>query len=280
MNSTLIKSSDSTSIVYRMKSIWEFRYLCFLLIKRNIVIYYKQTILGPLWFILQPIFTTVVFVFVFNKIGKIDTGEIPPPLFYMFSTIIWSYFSETVSLVSSTFTGNAGLFSKVYFPRFVLPISIAITNLSKMGIQMALLTLILVYLSLTSNSILNISFQYLMLLPLFIIQITLLSIGIGMLICSWTTKFKDLSHMTGFGLRLMMFLSPIIYPLSTVPEKFKVLLFYNPLTVPIEGARTIFMQSSILSLEMIIYSITVTIITFFIGFKLFTTTESRFIDTI
>ena len=123
MNSTLIKSSDSTSIVYRMKSIWEFRYLCFLLIKRNIVIYYKQTILGPLWFILQPIFTTVVFVFVFNKIGKIDTGEIPPPLFYMFSTIIWSYFSETVSLVSSTFTGNAGLFSKVYFPRFVLPIS-------------------------------------------------------------------------------------------------------------------------------------------------------------
>ena len=141
----------------------------------------------------------------------------------MFSTIIWSYFSETVSLVSSTFTGNAGLFSKVYFPRFVLPISIAITNLSKMGIQMALLTLILVYLSLTSNSILNISFQYLMLLPLFIIQITLLSIGIGMLICSWTTKFKDLSHMTGFGLRLMMFLSPIIYPLSTVPEKFKVL---------------------------------------------------------
>jgi len=280
LSNIIIRPNDSISIKHRIKDVWESRYLCYLLIKRNIAIYYKQTILGPLWFIIQPIFTTVVFVFVFNKIGKIDTGEIPPPLFYMFSTIMWSYFSESLGKVALTFNSNAGLFSKVYFPRFVLPISITMTNLFKMGIQLILLAFILFIISINSNLHFNISINYLILFPVFLIHFTMLSLGLGMLICSWTTKFKDFNHMVGFGLRLMMFISPVIYPLSTVPEKMKIFLFYNPLTVPIEGARNIFMQTSYLSKEMVLYSFITTFIIFFIGFKFFTKTESRFIDTI
>ncbi len=260
--------------------VWNYRYLSYLFFKRNIVIYYKQTILGPLWFLIQPLLTTVVFMVVFNRIAQIDTGQIPPSLFYMSGIIIWTLFSDSLSQISISFTANAGLFNKVYFPRLIIPISVLMTNIFKLGIQILMLLLLLFILASKNEFTHNISLISVVTISLYIILTSILSLGAGMIIASFTAKYKDLNHLVAFGLRLLMFLSPIVYPISIVPDNLKIFIISNPMTSPIQGFRGVLDGVSMPTIEMVSYSLLCGIILLAIGSLLFLKTEKDFIDTI
>ena len=260
--------------------VWNYRYLSYLFFKRNIAIYYKQTILGPLWFLIQPLLTTVVFMVVFNRIAQIDTGQIPPSLFYMSGIIIWTLFSDSLSQISISFTANAGLFNKVYFPRLIIPISVLMTNIFKLGIQILMLLLLLVIVASKNEFTHNISLISVVTISLYIILTSILSLGAGMIIASFTAKYKDLNHLVAFGLRLLMFLSPIVYPISIVPDNLKIFIISNPMTSPIQGFRGVLDGVSMPTIEMVSYSLLCGIIILAIGFLLFLKTEKDFIDTI
>lgn len=260
--------------------ILDYRYLPYLFFKRNISIYYKQTILGPLWFLIQPLLTTVVFLIVFNKIAQIDTGQIPPSLFYMSGIIIWTYFSDSLSQISNSFTANAGLFNKVYFPRLIMPISILMTNVFKLGIQILMLLILLVIIASKNEFVYNISLTSVAVISLSLILTSILSLGVGMIIASFTAKYKDLNHLVGFGIRLLMYLSPIVYPISIVPDNLKIFIIINPMSAPIQGFRCVLDSSSMPSVEMVFYSLICGLTLFGIGLILFFKTEKQFIDTI
>lgn len=229
---------------------------------------------------IQPLLMTVVFTIVFNKIAKIETGQIPPSLFYMSGIIIWTYFSESLSQISNSFTSNAGLFNKVYFPRLIMPISVLMTNIFKMGIQVIMFVILFVITSLQSQFSYNFNLISVFVLIASILSTSILSLGIGMIIASFTAKYKDLTHLTGFGIRLLMYLSPIVYPISIVPDDIRIFLIINPMTAPVQGFRFILDKNSIPSTEMVIYSISFGIILFLIGLVLFFKTEKKFIDTV
>ena len=279
LQTTFITSKGNT-FKKNLIGIWNYRYLSYLFFKRNIAIYYKQTILGPLWFLIQPLLMTVVFIVVFNRIAKIDTGQMPPSLFYMSGIIIWSFFSDSLSQISISFTANAGLFNKVYFPRLIMPISVLMTNIFKLGIQIFMLLILLVIVASKNQFVHNISLISCGMIMFYIILTAIHSLGAGMIISSFTAKYKDLNHLVGFGLRLLMYFSPIIYPISSVPDNLKILIILNPLTAPIQGFRGILDSSSMPSIEMVFYSLICGIVLFIIGLPLFFKTEKQFVDTI
>ena len=279
LQNTLINSKGRT-FKQNLYGILEYRYLSYLFFKRNIAIYYKQTILGPLWFLIQPLLMTVVFIVVFNRIAKIDTGQMPPSLFYMSGIIIWSFFSDSLSQISISFTANAGLFNKVYFPRLIMPISVLMTNIFKLGIQIFMLSILLVIVASKNQFLHNISLISCAAIMLYIIITAILSLGAGMIIASFTAKYKDLNHLVGFGLRLLMFLSPIVYPIAIVPDNLKIFIIANPITAPIQGFRGVLDGTSTPTIEMIFYSLICGIILLIIGLPLFFKTEKHFIDTI
>jgi len=223
LQNTLINSKGRT-FKQNLYGILEYRYLSYLFFKRNIAIYYKQTILGPLWFLIQPLLMTLVFLVVFNKIAQIDTGEIPPSLFYMSGIIIWTYFSDSLSQISVSFTANAGLFNKIYFPRLIMPISVLMTNIFKLAVQIFILLILLVIVESQNEFVHNITLVSVFAVIFYIILTSILSLGAGLIISSFTAKYKDLNHLVGFGIRLLMYLSPIIYPISSVPNNLKSLL--------------------------------------------------------
>lgn len=279
MKTTFINSKGS-SFKQNIYGILDFRYLSYLFFKRNIAIYYKQTILGPLWFLIQPLLTTVVFTIVFNKIAQIETGQISPPLFYMSGIIIWTYFSDSLSQISNSFTANAGLFNKVYFPRLIMPISVLMTNIFKLGIQILMFMILFIIVTSKDQFDYNISLISIAVVISSILITSVLSLGIGMIIASFTAKYKDLSHLVGFGIRLLMYLSPIVYPISIVPNNLKIFIIINPMTAPVQGFRFILDESSMPSIEMALFSIVFCIGLFAIGLILFFKTEKQFIDTI
>jgi len=223
---------------------------------------------------------TVVFIVVFNKIAQIDTGQMPPSLFYMSGIIIWTYFSDSLSQISNSFTANAGLFNKVYFPRLIMPISILMTNIFKLGIQILMFLILLVIVASNNQFVYNISLISVAAITLYIILTSILSLGAGMIIASFTAKYKDLNHLVGFGIRLLMYLSPIVYPISIVPDNLKIFIISNPMTAPIQGFRGVLDSSSMPSIEMFFYSLIWGVVLFVIGLILFLKTEKKFIDTI
>jgi len=279
LKTTLINSRGN-SFKSNLYGILDFRYLSYLFFKRNIAIYYKQTILGPLWFLIQPLLTTIVFTIVFNKIAKIETGQIPPSLFYMSGIIIWTYFSESLSQISNSFTANAGLFNKVYFPRLIMPISVLMTNIFKMGIQVFMFLILFVIVISKSQFEYNLTLISIVVIVASIFITSILSLGIGMIFASFTAKYKDLSHLVGFGIRLLMYFSPIVYPISIVPDNLKIFLTINPMTAPVQGFRFILDGNSMPSMDMVFYSISFSIFFFVCGLVLFFKTEKKFIDTI
>tara|TARA_B100000519_G_scaffold11119_1_gene8535 strand:- start:4338 stop:4997 length:660 start_codon:yes stop_codon:yes gene_type:complete len=217
---------------------------------------------------------------VFNRIAQIDTGQIPPSLFYMSGIIIWTLFSDSLSQISISFTANAGLFNKVYFPRLIIPISVLMTNIFKLGIQILMLLLLLFILASKNEFTHNISLISVVTISLYIILTSILSLGAGMIIASFTAKYKDLNHLVAFGLRLLMFLSPIVYPISIVPDNLKIFIISNPMTSPIQGFRGVLDGVSMPTIEMVSYSLLCGIILLAIGSLLFLKTEKDFIDTI
>jgi lipopolysaccharide transport system permease protein len=260
------------------KDLWHYRDLTMLFVRRNFVSYYKQTILGPLWFFIQPILTTIMFTVVFGGIAKIPTDGVPPVLFYLGGTVMWNYFAECLNKTSTTFIDNAGIFGKVYFPRLVMPISIVLTNLITFAIQFVLFLGFLSYFKFKGT---NIHFNINVLLtPILILIMASLGLGLGIIVSSLTTKYRDLRFLVTFGVQLGMYATPIVYPLSTVPERFQPLIRANPMTAIIETFRYSFLGSGSFDGRNLLFSVFTTIIILIVGIVLFSKVEKTFMDTV
>lgn len=263
------------------KEIWRYRDLLILFVKRDIVTVYKQTILGPLWYFLQPLFTSIIFTLVFNNIADIPTGDVPAFLFNLTGITAWNYFSQCLTGTSGTFTTNAAIFGKVYFPRVIMPLSTTISNLVKLGIQMLILILFYMYFLLRGFEISP--NQYVVLLPVYVVMMALLGLGAGMIISALTTKYRDLTVLVGFATTLLLYLSAVPYPLSEATEKLPDLAWivkYNPVTQIIEGFRFMILSTGIFTWGGFIYTLIITIFVFLVGLIIFNRTEKNFIDTV
>ncbi len=271
-------SSKHSLLDLKLKDAWEYRDLLWLLVRRDFVAVYKQTILGPLWFIIQPLFTTVMYTLVFGKIAGISTGSLPGPLFYMAGITIWNYFSDCFLKTSSVFRDNAGVFGKVYFPRMIVPLSIIISNMVRFGIQFVLFLGMMGYYGLKGTPLHpNI---YLGLLPVLIVITAALGLGAGMIVSALTTKYRDLSFLVSFGMQLLMYATTVIYPLSKAPDRYKWLVKANPVTGIIETFRYGFSGEGSFAWSLIGYSASVALLSLVTGSIVFTRVEKNFVDTV
>lgn len=275
-------SSEHKLINLNFREIWRYRDLLMLLVKRDVVTVYKQTILGPLWYVIQPLFTSVIFTLIFNNLGQIKTGAVPPFLFNLAGITAWNYFKECLTGTSGTFTKNQSLFGKVYFPRVIMPMSITISNLLKFGIQLVIFGCFYVFYAVNGF---NLGFNsFLLLLPIYILMMALLGLGFGMIISSMTTKYRDLTVLVGFGVQLLMYVSAVPYPVSEAKLKFPEwvvpLVTYNPLTQIIEGFRFMLLNTGSFSGSGLLYTLVISIIIFMLGLIIFNKTEKSFIDTV
>jgi lipopolysaccharide transport system permease protein len=259
--------------------LWRYRDLIMLFVRRDFVSVYKQTVLGPLWLFIQPLFTTLTFYFVFSKIAKIPTDNVDPILFYLSGITLWNYFSDCFSKTSNTFVANAGIFGKVYFPRLATPISIVISNLIKLGIQILLFACIAVYRVYFHGAQININ-QAILLLPLLIILMAIMGLGLGIIFSALTTKYRDLSFLLTFGIQLLMYATPIIYPLSFTAGKLHQILSYNPITPIIENFRYAFFGIGYLDIPGLIYTTVFSLVVLILGVIIFNRVEKNFMDTV
>ena len=261
-----------------IKEIWEFRDLIFMFIKRDIVTLYKQTILGPIWFFIQPILTMLVYIFVFANIAKLSTDGLPESLFYLSGIIMWNYFAECFNQTSDTFSQNSQIFGKVYFPRLILPISKIISGFIKFLIQ-SLLFYVVVFFYLVTTDFLNPSL-WILLSPLLVILMAGFGLGFGLIFTSLTTKYRDLKFLIQFGVQLLMFATPIIYPLSSVKGKLLTIMNYKPFTHVFESFKFAFLGKGVNNIEGLTYSIIFMLFVLFLGVLIFNKTEKNFMDTV
>lgn len=269
-------------IDFNFREIWRYRDLIVLFVKRDIITVYKQTILGPLWFLIQPLFTSIIFTLIFNNLGQIETGSVPPFLFNLAGITAWNYFKECLTGTSGTFVKNQNIFGKVYFPRVVMPMSVTISNLLKFGIQIGIFIVFYLYYYFNgSNMHIN---AYILLFPVYVVLMALLGLGFGMIISSMTTKYRDLTVLVGFGVQLLMYISAVPYPVSEARLKFPSwvvpIVEYNPLTQIIEGFRYMLLNTGTFSWLGFTYTTFISIFVFLIGLIIFNKTEKNFIDTV
>ena len=264
------------------KEIWRYRDLLVLFVKRDIVTVYKQTMLGPLWYFVQPLFTSVIFTLVFNNIANIPTGNVPPFLFNLAGITAWNYFSQCLTGTSNTFRGNAGLFGKVYFPRVIMPLSTTISNLLKLGIQ--LLIFIGFYFYFTWFRDFDISPNAnIVLFPVYLLMMALMGLGLGMIVSAFTTKYRDLTVLVGFATSLLIYISAVPYPLSEAVKQlgeYGWVVEYNPLTYIIEGFRYMLLDTGVFSWASFSYTFLISVVLFLLGLVIFNRTEKTFIDTV
>jgi len=263
-----------------LKEVWKYRDLLFLFVKRDFVAQFKQTIMGPLWHVIQPIFTTIIFLFIFGKIANIPTDNIEPKiLFYMSGITLWNYFSTCLTATSNTFVSNAGIFGKVYFPRLVLPLSTVLSNMVKFGVQFIVLLAMMVYFSFRGYPI-HFGMSWL-LIPVLILMMAALGLGMGIIISSLTTKYRDLTILVGFAVQLLMYATPIAYPLSYLKEKsYASWVQWNPLSPIAEAFRYALFGHGSFTFASFLYSIMFIVVTLFIGMILFNKVEKSFMDTV
>ncbi|MDB5287279.1 MAG: transporter permease [Mucilaginibacter sp.] len=272
-----IKPHDTVFNLH-LRDVWNYRDLLLLLVRRDFVSFYKQTILGPVWFFIQPIFTTIVFTFVFGNLAKISTNGAPQPLFYMAGIVSWSYFADCLTKTSTVFRDNATIFGKVYFPRLIMPLSIVFSNLIKFGVQFILFIILMVYYLIQGNRIEP--NWYILLLPVIMLLMAILGLGLGLIITALTTKYRDLAFVVGFGIQLAMYATPVIYPLSYLQEKYRVIIALNPMCGLIETFKYGFLGTGQFYPGAFIYSIIASVIIFIIGLVVFNKVEKNFVDTI
>ncbi|WP_452225889.1 ABC transporter permease [Lacinutrix cladophorae] len=274
-------SSKRKLIDFNFKEIWRYRDLLLLFVKRDVVTVYKQTILGPLWYLIQPLFTALTFTLIFNKVANIETGTVPPFLFNLAGISIWNYFSTCLNATSDTFKSNAAVFGKVYFPRIIVPLSIILSNLMKFGIQLLIFIAFYIYYYFNGAAIsLNGGVVF---FPVLVLLMGLLGLGIGMIISSLVTKYRDLKFLVGFGVQLLMYVSAVMYPLALMREKLPQIAWiveYNPLAYIIETARFMLLNTGSFSWLGISYTLLVTLIVLLFGIIIFNRTEKTFIDTV
>lgn len=263
------------------KEIWQYRDLLLLFVKRDVVTVYKQTVLGPLWYLIQPLFTSVTFTIIFNNVAGINTGTIPPFLFNLAGITVWNYFTACLSGTSDTFKANANIFGKVYFPRIITPLSVVISNLIKFGIQFFIFVFFYIFYYIKGADLaLN---GLVVFFPVLIAVMGILGLGLGMLISSMVTKYRDFSYLVTFGISLLMYLSAVMYPMTLIKDKlpkFGWLVEYNPLAYIIETSRYMLLDTGEISVLGLCYTLLVTIALFFIGLLVFNRTEKSFIDTV
>ncbi len=263
-----------------LKELWDYRDLLLMFVKRDIVTVYKQTVLGPLWFVIQPMMTMFMFLVVFGTIAKIEVGTVPPALFYLGGIIIWTYFSDCFIKTSDIFTQNANIFGKVYFPRLIIPLSQVVSGLIKFFIQLVLFLIVYTYFFFAGSAI-RFVWEYSWLLPLLVLLMAGLGLGMGLIFSAMTTKYRDLKFLLQFGVQLLMYATPVIYPMSTLPDgTLKQLLFYNPLSHVIEAFKYVFLGEGLLSAGGLLYAGGFMVIVVILGVLIFNKTERSFIDTV
>jgi lipopolysaccharide transport system permease protein len=282
-NNWLFEITPKKSIFsINFNEVWRYRDLLFLFVKRDIITFYKQTILGPIWFIIQPLLTSIIQFVIFSKIAAIPSDGVPYFLFVLAGNIIWFYFSDSLKSVSETFTANQSIFGKVYFPRIIMPLKVVFSNLLKFGFQFLFFLIVLFYFIYSGYNI-QPTF-YVLFLPLLLIFIAFLSMGVGMLISSLTVKYRDLNFVITFGISLFMYVTPIVYPTSLVLEKidpkFHFLIYLNPLTGFLDFFKFAFLGSGTFNVLNLGYSLVFSIVIFVLGVMVFNKTEKSFIDII
>ncbi|TBO42180.1 ABC transporter permease [Pedobacter kyonggii] len=266
----------------KLNEIWAYRDLLWLLVRRDFVSFYKQTILGPLWFFIQPLFTTIIFTFIFGNLAGISTDGLPKPLFYMAGITAWNYFADCLTKTSTVFKDNANIFGKVYFPRLIMPLSIVVSNLVRFGVQMILFLLMMAYYHFVVGASFNITWA-ITLFPVIVVLMALLGLGAGMIISAMTTKYRDLAFLVTFGVQLLMYATTVIYPLSTAIEKYPKyawIVKYNPMTPIIETFRYGFLGEGSFSWGSLGYATGVTVALLIFGIVIFNKVERNFVDTV
>ena len=264
-----------------LADLWKYRDLLFLLVHRDFVARYKQTILGPAWFVFQPLLTTVVFSVVFGGIAKIPTDGLPPMLFYLTGLLGWNYFAQTFQSTSGTLVANAGLFGKVYFPRLVVPLSAVISNLFAFALQLATLLAVWMYFKLFTGAGGLFGFSVdIIWFPFVLLQVAALSLGVGLWLSALTAKYRDFSFLSGFIIQIWMYATPVIYPLSQIPEKWRWIAGLNPMTMPVEAIKVMFLGQGTVITAYLTLSVAVTILVLSSGVLIFNKVEKTFIDTV
>jgi len=274
---TNVISSEHSLFKLNLKEVWDYRDLVYMFVKRDFVSSFKQTILGPLWFFINPIFTTVVYLIVFGNIANFSTDGAPKILFYLAGVTLWNYFSSSLGGTSNVFVGNAGIFGKVYFPRLVMPITIVISNLMRFGVQFLLFLVVFFYYWYKGEVTPN---WWVLFTPIFILMMSLFALGVGMIFSSLTTKYRDLSMLLTFGISLYMYATPVIYPTSMLSAKIQPYAIYNPLTGIFEGFKYAWMGVGEFHPIMLVYSSVIILILLAIGTVIFNKVEKGFMDTV
>lgn len=264
-----------------LKEVWQYRDLLLLFVKRDVVTVYKQTVLGPLWYLIQPLFTSVTFTIVFNNLAGISTGVVPSFLFNLASITVWNYFTTCLNGTSNTFGNNAGIFGKVYFPRIIAPLTVVISNLIKFVIQLLIFLAFYVYFYLQGAPVYFTGAT--VFFPFIIVLMGILGLGLGMIISALVTKYRDLTYLIGFGVQLLMYVSAVVYPMNLIQEKmpdYAWIVKYNPLAYCIETTRYMLLGIGELPVWGMFYTFIVTVVVLLIGIVLFNHTEKSFIDTV
>lgn len=271
-------SSKQKLFDLKLKQVWEYRDLVGLFVKRDFVTYYKQTIFGPLWYLFQPIINSIMYIIIFGNLAGLGTDDIPQPLFYFSGTMLWTYFSDSMIRVSNVFFDNRGIFSKVYFPRLTSPIATSIGLIIKLLIQFALFLIMFVFYYFKGA---NVHFYATMLFfPLIVLWLMLLSVGLGMIISAFTTKYRDLALILGPIVSLAMYITPVVYPLSEVSDSLRMMFYINPVSTPVELFRVCFFNAGYVPLNVILLSLGITLFCLLLGLTLFNHNERSFVDVI
>lgn len=261
-----------------LKEVWQYRDLLLMLVKRDFITFYKQTILGPLWFIVQPLLTTAIYVLIFGNIAKLSTDGMPQILFYLSGITIWNYFSESLNKTSTVFTANAGMFGKVYFPRLIMPLSIVASSLMKFAVQFGIFILVLLYYVIFTDTVQPNA--WMLLTPVLILLMAMFALGLGMIFSSMTTKYKDLTFLLAFGIQLFMYITPVIYPVSALPEKFRFIVYLNPLSPIFECFRYAFLGAGSFDPMALVWSGILIAGLLVVGTVIFNKVEKSFMDTV
>lgn len=280
MGSELRIRASNEWIFLNLPELWSHRDLVALLVRREWVTKYSQTVLGPLWFVAQPLITTLVFVLVFAKVAKLPTDNSPPLLFYLCGMIPWNYFAQTFNGSATVLTANAGLFGKVYFPRLVVPIASVVSNALMMGVQFAMFFVVWLVMHASGSKVPSLAWSALWLIPLAVVQVAALALGAGLLMSSLTARYRDLAHVTAFLIGIWFYLTPIIYPLSSVPQKMRWMMSLNPMTCSLEVFRSALLDSGPVEPELVVWTLISTAALFVIGVVTFQRVQRSFIDSV
>lgn len=260
-----------------LKELWHYRDLLVLFVRRDFVTVYKQTILGPLWFFIQPLLTTITFTLIFGNVAQLSTDGAPKIIFYMAGITLWNYFSSCLTTVSGVFNANAGIFGKVYFPRLIMPLTVVISNLMKFGVQFLLFVGFVIYFVVQDQIAPN---TWVFLTPVIIVLMALIAMGIGLILSSMTTKYKDLNQLIGFGVQLFMYATPVIYPSSSVPEDYQWVVAINPLVGLFDYMRYAYLGVGTFALSDLIYPFLFSVVILIVGVLVFNKTQKTFMDTV